>query len=240
MTNLKVNVSDQGIQTIDLNRPEKHHALNVTMIHELVDAFAKAFDDDEIKCVILKSSGPVFCAGADLHDMHQRTDDLIDALIALIRVLQQKNKPLYVPLTGSVYGGGSIILSFADVIMASDRVEIVMPEIKSQLWPVFLMPLLKKHLPHGVLMPMAMHAEPLSAKRAYALGWFNGLDSQDHTVLETIEALAKKYCQIPLASLKAFYACHQWMEDQPLSDETLTQLGFQLKSLVSIKALSTT
>lgn len=240
MTYLKVNVSDQGVQTILLNRPEKRHALNVGVIHALVDAFTQAFNDDGVKCIVLKSSGPVFCAGADLNAMHQQTDDLIASLIALINVLQQKNKPVYVPLTGSVYGGGSILLSFADVIVALDGIQIIMPEIKSHLWPVFLLPLLKNHLPQDILTDMAMHASPLTAKRAHALGWFCDIQTQDQAVVQVIEDLANRYCQLPQKSLKAFYQCHRQVFMNVLNEQTLAQLGSQLKKLVSIKESSTT
>ncbi len=240
MTYLKVNVSEQGIQTIILNRPEKRHALNVGMMHALVESFTQAFEDDGIKCIVLKSSGPVFCAGADLNDMHEQTDDFIASLIALINVLQQKNKPIYVPLTSAVYGGGSILLSFADVIVALDDIQIVMPEIKSHLWPVFLLPLLKNHLPQDVLTEMAMHATPLTAKRAYSLGWFCDVQSQDQAVVQAIDDLANRYCQLPQTSLKAFYQCHRKVFMDVLNDQTLAQLGSQLKTLVSIKKSSAT
>ena len=174
---LKVSQSVNYIETICLNRPEKHHALNITMIKELIQTFNRVFEDDAIKGILLKAPGRVFCAGADLNEMHHNTDKLIDQIVQLIRVLQQKNKPMYIALTGDVYGGGSILLSFADAIIAAESSRIIMPEIQSDIWPVFLLPLLKKHLPQGLLINMAMNAKPLSAVKAHNLGWFSDIET---------------------------------------------------------------
>jgi enoyl-CoA hydratase/carnithine racemase len=58
-------VSDQ-ILTVTLNRPEKLNAFTPTMGAELVDAFDKSDQDDDIRAVIVTGAGRGFCAGADL------------------------------------------------------------------------------------------------------------------------------------------------------------------------------
>lgn len=54
------------ILTIRLNRPDKLNAFTVTMANELIDAFNRASDDDEVGAIIVTGAGRAFCAGMDL------------------------------------------------------------------------------------------------------------------------------------------------------------------------------
>jgi enoyl-CoA hydratase/carnithine racemase len=55
-----------GILTLTLNRPDKLNAFTTAMMHELIDAFDRADDDDTVRAVIVTGAGRAFCAGADL------------------------------------------------------------------------------------------------------------------------------------------------------------------------------
>jgi enoyl-CoA hydratase/carnithine racemase len=55
------------IARITLNRPDARNALNDLMIEELLGAFARAKEDDEVRVIVLTGTGDrAFCAGADL------------------------------------------------------------------------------------------------------------------------------------------------------------------------------
>jgi enoyl-CoA hydratase/carnithine racemase len=56
----------ERILTITLNRPERLNAWTPTMASELIEAFDRADDDDEVRAVIVTGAGRGFCAGADL------------------------------------------------------------------------------------------------------------------------------------------------------------------------------
>lgn len=237
MTYLKKTLSQSGDYTIELNRPDKHHALNAAMLRELTQAFSDAFADDAVNVIIIRAAGKVFCAGADLVEMKQNPEALIEQIIGILKVFRHKNKPIIVALNGHVYGGGSFLLGYADVIMATSSVSVVMPEIKSALWPVFLMPVLKPHLPQTTLMSMAMTAEPLSAERAHALGWFSEVVENESQLKLRLDSMVKEYCQHHQATLKLCYECYHNSFNNTLSDDVLAQLGEQLLALIRIRAV---
>ncbi len=58
-------VSD-NILTITLNRPDRLNAFTQVMRDELIDAFDRADEDDDIRAIIVTGAGRAFCAGADL------------------------------------------------------------------------------------------------------------------------------------------------------------------------------
>ena len=60
---------EDGILTISVNRPEKMNALNATTLSELKMSIENAYDNDEVKGVIITGSGKkAFVAGADISE----------------------------------------------------------------------------------------------------------------------------------------------------------------------------
>jgi enoyl-CoA hydratase/carnithine racemase len=56
----------ENILTITLNRPDKLNAFTGTMMTEMIDAFRKANEDDQVRAIVVTGAGRAFCAGADL------------------------------------------------------------------------------------------------------------------------------------------------------------------------------
>ena len=59
---------DGGIATITLNRPESRNALNLAMCEGLLSAARAAAADPDVRVVLVRAAGAVFCAGADLKE----------------------------------------------------------------------------------------------------------------------------------------------------------------------------
>ena len=60
-TQIKYEISDQ-ILTVTLNRPDKLNAFTNIMEEELLDAFNRADEDDDVRVVIVTGAGRAFCA----------------------------------------------------------------------------------------------------------------------------------------------------------------------------------
>lgn len=57
---------DDRVATITLDRPDRLNAFTARMMLELLDAFDRADNDDEVRVVLVTGRGRAFCAGADL------------------------------------------------------------------------------------------------------------------------------------------------------------------------------
>lgn len=56
----------EGILTITLDRPDRLNAFTLRMKDELVDAFRRANEDDDIRVVLVTGEGRAFCAGIEM------------------------------------------------------------------------------------------------------------------------------------------------------------------------------
>lgn len=65
---INVTRRSEGITEILLNRPEKRNAINSGLRAEWYHALAEANVDPEVRVVVLRGAGPVFCAGGDMKE----------------------------------------------------------------------------------------------------------------------------------------------------------------------------
>src|SRR5688500_1922776 len=57
---------EDRVLTLTLDRPAQLNAFTVEMANELVHAFERASEDDEVGAVVVTGRGRAFCAGMDL------------------------------------------------------------------------------------------------------------------------------------------------------------------------------
>lgn len=143
---LKYEVKDR-ILTLTLNRPDNLNAFTVTMAHELIDAFHRASEDDDVGCVIVTGEGRAFCAGMDLagegnvfgldetlspglEDMIQRLDDptirdgVRDTGGRVTLAIYACKKPVIAAINGPAVGIGATMTLAMDIRLASDKARI--------------------------------------------------------------------------------------------------------------------
>ena len=104
---------EDGIAIVTLNRPERYNAVNEDIIDGLNNAFDKASEDDNIKCMVISGSGRGFCAGADMtlfgEDLtpEKRSNYIIETYQPLINKFTQLNIPIIGAINGSAAGVGA-------------------------------------------------------------------------------------------------------------------------------------
>lgn len=76
LTNITVQVDDNGIAAVTLNRPSKRNALDAATIEELIEIFS-LLPRVGVRAAVLRAEGDHFCAGLDLIEHHgeDRSDD---------------------------------------------------------------------------------------------------------------------------------------------------------------------
>lgn len=99
-----------GVLTATLNRPERLNAIDIEMLDALISALEDAAEDDSVGAVVLAGEGRVFCAGADIGQMIDRTPEdwerIVDHYLDPVRLIATMEKPVIARCHGDVVGGG--------------------------------------------------------------------------------------------------------------------------------------
>lgn len=120
---------EDRIARITLNRPEQLNAFTDRMGRELVEAFDRVDEDDEVRVLVVTGAGRGFCAGADLssgsgdsfYDPSKTIDDFRDGGgFVPLRIFQMK-KPVIAAINGPAVGIGITMTLPMDVRIASEK-----------------------------------------------------------------------------------------------------------------------
>ena len=120
---------------ITLNRPE-HNLLNEPMLRELAAGIELLDEKDDVKVVVLDAAGSVFCGGIDIGEYTgHRVFQMLDAFHAVFNAMIEVGKPVVVVVDGPAFGGGSELVAFGDLVIATPRARFAQPEITIGVFP---------------------------------------------------------------------------------------------------------
>ncbi|EMF02158.1 enoyl-CoA hydratase [Streptomyces mobaraensis NBRC 13819 = DSM 40847] len=117
---------------LTLNRPDALNALNLQVMHEVVDATAALDRDPDIGCVVITGSGKAFAAGADIKEMRPRSylDMYLSDWFTAWDRLGALRTPTVAAVSGYALGGGCELAMLCDILLAADTAVFGQPEIK--------------------------------------------------------------------------------------------------------------
>lgn len=144
---LKLETDDRGVARLTLNRPEKHNALNGTLIAELDSAADALAADDAVRIVVLSGEGKSFCAGGDFN-WFKRSAEADRAtrkhesgkLAHMLNKLNTLPKPLIGRIQGPAYGGGVGVIAVCDIAVGVDTARFGLTEVRLGLIPANISP----------------------------------------------------------------------------------------------------
>lgn len=123
-----LDLDDDGVAHLRLNRPEASNGMNVPFLRELYDAVMVATGRPELRALLLTGEGPNFCAGGDVKTFASKGEELPDYLREATAWLQNVTQGLLalpVPVVAGVHGfaagGGGLGLACAcDIVIAGE------------------------------------------------------------------------------------------------------------------------
>ena len=116
-----------GIAIISMNRPESRNSLNAKMREELLAAIQRADMDQDARVVVLRGEGKGFCAGADLADETEGSDQ--DGFVTrqvrnefnpLITAIIRSEKPIIAAVNAAAAGIGAAIVMACDLVVMDE------------------------------------------------------------------------------------------------------------------------
>ena len=117
----------EGMAKITINRPAKRNAFRPETVQELLDAFARARDDEHIGVILFTGAGDLaFCSGGDQSvrgDGGYVGKDTVPRLnvLDLQRLIRVIPKPVIALVAGYAIGGGHVLHIVCDLTIAAEN-----------------------------------------------------------------------------------------------------------------------
>ena len=207
---VQLEIGDNAVAVLTLNRPAALNALTVTMGREFRSAMMEARERGA-RAIVLTGAGRAFCAGGDLREMQQlaesegRIEAFFDEPLRLLNecILLIRNTPLPVvaAVNGYASGGGCNLALACDIVLAAESARFNQAFINVGLTPdcggTFILPRLVGWRRATELM---MTGEKVSAERAVEMGMINRTVADEQLMTEAL-ALAARLASAPTAAM---------------------------------------
>jgi enoyl-CoA hydratase len=200
MALVRYDVADR-VATITLDQPETRNALSDELIDELIAAFERARDDDDVRCVVLTSSHEkVFSSGGDLAGFAADVPLVhkfaaIDRFPRLFQLIGTLGKPSLCAANGHVLAGALGVAIACDLVIAREGVRFGTPEINVGVFPFMIMALIYRNIGRKKTNELLLLGEQISAEEAERIGLVNRVvpvAEFDAAVAEWSQKLAAK------------------------------------------------
>ena len=123
-------VSD-AVATITLDSQHNRNALSQQLVTELVERLERANAADDVKVVLVRQEGKVFCSGADLSEATSvGMEEGAQRIVALQRQIVTLDKPVVTRIQGAVRAGGIGIVAASDIAISTDDATYALTEVK--------------------------------------------------------------------------------------------------------------
>ena len=128
-----LDVSDDGIARLTLNRPDAANAIDRELAEGLARAAGSLADSRSARVVLLTGRGQRFCGGGDVRSFGEagaglpdRLREIVDPLHDGIEALAQLDAPIIAAVQGSAAGAGLALVAMADLVLAAASTKFVM------------------------------------------------------------------------------------------------------------------
>jgi crotonobetainyl-CoA hydratase len=212
-----------NVMVITINRPVARNAVNAAVSIAVGNALEQAQHDTKVRAVVITGAGDKsFCAGADLKAIARRENlyhpDHGEWGFAGY-VHHFIDKPTIAAVNGTAFGGGTELALASDLVVADERAQFGLPEVKRGLIAaaggVFR---IMNQLPRKVAMELLLTGDPLSASDALEWGLINQVVKDGSVLDAALELAARVTVNAPL-SVQASKRIAYGVDDGVIADE---------------------
>jgi enoyl-CoA hydratase/carnithine racemase len=176
-TNLIVEIGEDFVGSITLNRPQQLNTFTTPLATELDQALKMLDTDGKVRVILLKGAGKNFCAGIDVGELEGKTpmeyrawiQRMEDPLVTVSRL----NKPVIAQVQGVAAANGAGLVAAADLAIAADNARMGLTAINVGLNCVGPVIPVSRSVGRKVAMEMLLYGELIGAQDALGKGLLN-------------------------------------------------------------------
>ncbi|WP_289030667.1 enoyl-CoA hydratase/isomerase family protein [uncultured Paraglaciecola sp.] len=194
-------INDQGVATVTLNRPNVHNAFDHQLINQLTLIFQSLESNHSIRAMVLAANGKSFSAGADINWMQRMAsytyqENLADAnaLANMLLLLNTLKVPTIARVQGAAFGGAIGLIACCDMAIGSKLSKFCLSEVKLGLIPATISTYVIEAIGARQARRYFSTAEVFSARRARRIGLLNEAVAEeelDRTIENIVEHILK-------------------------------------------------
>jgi 2-(1,2-epoxy-1,2-dihydrophenyl)acetyl-CoA isomerase len=228
---LESELSEDGVLTLRMNRPEVLNSLNSDIVFALINALGDAATNDNVRAIVLTGNGRGFCAGADLAGGNWPSEDGMSpgditansmeiGFNPLVRAVVDSPKPVITAINGIAAGGGVGLALSGDLVLAAESAKFrlvfapqlgIIPDVGAS----WLVPnLVGRARANG----MALLGDSLPADNALEWGMVWEVHPDDQLVAKAQE-YAARMAQGSITGMKATVRAHDKAMLQSIHDQ---------------------
>jgi len=226
-----------GVAVWTIDRVDRRNALSRAAVLALGKLAREAADNASIRAIVLTGAGDkVFCAGADLKERRDMTEDDVRAQLGFYRSelapLDRSPKPVVAAINGLALGGGLELALCCDLRLAASHAELGLPETTLGIVPgAGGTQRLPRLVGEGRAKEMILLGRRVSAAEALAWGLVNRVTPAGESVVDDAIAWIQPIAEgAPIAQAAALAAIDQAL-DLPLA------VGLELERLAYERVL---
>lgn len=125
---------EENIALITMDNPPVNGLGYATRL-ALVDGILKANEDPQVVAIVLRGKGKAFSGGADIREFGTPKAWMEPNLLALIRYVEQSEKPVIAAIHAVVMGGGLELALGCHYRVCASGTQVALPEVKLGLLP---------------------------------------------------------------------------------------------------------
>ncbi len=210
--NVTVEIGDDSIATITLDRPDHLNTFNVPLATELNQAFHELDLERQVRVIILKGAGKAFCAGIDVSDFaHKSTveyQEWIECMENPLVTMSRIGKPVIAQVHGVAAANGAGLVAAADLAVAAEDSRLGLTAIKVGLNCIGPVIPVTRSVGRKRALELLFFGELISAREALSMGLVNRVTPTADLEKETRNWAAMLVEKSPVAlrvAKKAFY-----------------------------------
>jgi len=198
-----VTAIEQGIMTLQFNRPERKNAITSVMYQALADGLKEAEANPAVRVILLMGTAEIFTAGNDLDDFLNKPPRGAESpVFQFLYQISHASKPIVAAVRGAAVGVGTTMLMHCDLVYAADNARLSMPFAQLGLCPEAASSLILPQIAgYQNAAEKLLLGEAFSAEEAHRIGMVNRVLPADQ-VVDYARQQAIKLSELPASSVR--------------------------------------
>ena len=207
-----------GVVKLILNDCANKNALSENMLTSLIDAIKDISNQQDVKVIIIASTGNVFSSGHNLKEISYARDNndkgesyfinLFNLCSSMMQMIVNCPKPVIAEINGIATAAGCQLVASCDLALASSSSKFATPGVNIGLFCSTPMVALSRNVSKKEAMKMLLTGDMISAQEAKRISLINNYVPENDlkkSVMDLAENISKKSSKIVKIGKEAFY-----------------------------------